>query len=127
MMTTTEPCFLGPSRCEQSAGLQSQHRKSLLQGPTNQNFYRLLVFFISQQQYQYLTRCEIQGVTGGNRPLPALHEALYRHSSYMNPQACALPILLGMEGSEKLKNAPTKQQTVVRQKLTPHRDPKIGL
>ena len=45
----------------------------------------------------------------------------------MNLQVCAFPILLGTKGSQKLTNAPTEQQTVVKQKLTPHRDPKNGL
>lgn len=46
MTTTTEPCFLGPSTCGQSAGRQSQHRQSLLQGPTHQNFCRVLVLYL---------------------------------------------------------------------------------
>lgn len=66
--------------------------RNLYLGTNKSEFFTgYLCSFISQQQYQYLTRCEIQGVTRGNRLIACSGTALYRHSPYMNPQACALP------------------------------------
>lgn len=111
MMTTTESCFLGPSRCEQSAGRQSAPESSTFQ---QIGIFKSYLCSLSPNN----SNSTLQGVRfrkwREKTQLPTLHEALYSHFSYMNLQVYAFPILLEMKGSKRLKNVPTKQQTVVK-------------